>query len=358
MLKSFVAFAVLGASMASALAQSSVAVYGLLDAGVVSERGCINCPTTKVSSGIASGSRLGVRGSEALGGGNSAIFTLEAGILGDTGRSDQGGVLFGRQAFVGLDGPLGTLTLGRQYNLEYLALADVADPFKGGMAGSATNLVGYSAKRVDNSIQYFTRGKHGVSAGASYGFGEVAGDASANRAWGVSLGIERGAWTVRIAHQNKNVAQITPSTPLGNNMDAKNTIIAANVNLGPAIAYAAYSANRGWGSSPLWNPDNPYGASFSTTPSTDSRDVLVGIAVPRGATTYLASFIRKNDRDLANRDADQLAVGATYALSRRTDFYAAYSHIKNRNGARYTVGNATEPGSGSSAINIGMRHAF
>lgn len=358
MSKSFVAFAVLGASMASAYAQSSVTVYGLLDAGVVSERGCNTCPTTKISSGVASGSRLGFRGAEDLGSGLSAIFTLEAGILGDTGRSDQGGTLFGRQALVGLSGNFGTVTLGRQYNLEYLALADVADPFKGGMAGSATNLVGYSSKRVDNTIQYVTRDMNGVSAAASYGAGEVPGDALANRAWGVSLGIERGPWTVRVAHQNKNVALVAPATALGNNMDAKNTILAANVNLGPAIAYAAYSANRGWGSSPLWNPDNPYSASFSTTPSTDSRDVLVGVAVPRGATTFLASFIRKNDRDPANRDADQLAVGATYALSRRTDFYAAYSHIKNRNGARYTVGNATEVGSGSSAVNIGMRHAF
>jgi predicted porin len=184
------------------------------------------------------------------------------------------------------------------------------------------------------------------------------GDPTANRAWGVSLGLERGAWTLRVAHQNRNAVQIAPSTPLGNNMDAKNSIAAVNVKLGPAIAYAAYSVNRGWGGSPLWNPDNPYSASFSSTPSTDSRDVLVGVAVPRGATTYLASFIRKNDRDLANRDADQLAFGATYAMSRRTDFYAAYSHTRNRSGLHSLPGTALDAGANWSAINIGMRHAF
>ena len=217
------------------------------------------------------------------------------------------------------------------------------------------NLAGYSAKRGDNGVQVYARD---APASAPYGIGGLVGDPTANRAWGVSLGLERGAWTLRVAHQNRNAVQITPSTPLGNNMDAKNSIAAVNVKLGPAIAYAAYSANRGWGGSPLWNPDNPYSASFSSTPSTDSRDVLVGVAVPRGATTYLASFIRKNDRDLANRDADQLAFGATYAMSRRTDFYAAYSHTRNRNGLRAAPGTALDAGANWSAINVGMRHAF
>jgi predicted porin len=151
---------------------------------------------------------------------------------------------------------------------------------------------------------------------------------------------------------------VAPATAMGNNMDAKNTILAANLRFGIATAYAAYSVNRGWGSSPLWNPDNPYGATMASSPSTDSRDVLVGLSLPVGATTLLASFVRKNDRDLANRDAHQVAVGASYAMSRRTDFYAAYSRISNRNGAAYTVGNASSPGGSSAALNLGMRHAF
>jgi predicted porin len=81
-----------------------------------------------VDSGLATGSRLGVRGREALGGGTAAVYTVEAGILNDTGVSDQNGRLFGRQAFVGLEGPLGRVTLGRQYNLVYETLTDVADP--------------------------------------------------------------------------------------------------------------------------------------------------------------------------------------------------------------------------------------
>lgn len=311
---SCLAIAIVSACTGTAHAQSNVTVYGLLDAGVVSERGCADCPPTSISSGVASGSRLGVRGSEALGGGTSAIFTLESGIQLDTGKLDQDGRLFGRQAFVGLQGPLGSVTLGRQYNLQYLALTDVGDPFKGGMAGSATNLVGYSSKRVDNAVQVASPDFNGLSAIASYGFGEVSGDASANRAWGISVGLERGPLTVRAAYQYRDLTG-TPAMPMGNSMEAKNSIIAANLKVGIATAYAAYSVNRGWGSSPLWNPDNPYGAAMAPTPSTDSRDVLAGIALPLGATTLLASYIYKDDRDLANQDAEQLALGASYALA-------------------------------------------
>jgi predicted porin len=347
----------LGACAGSASAQRVASVYGVLDAGVVSERGCNSC-SVRLDGGVASESRIGIHGAELLNDSLSAIFTLEAGILLDSGRSDQDGVLFGRQAFVGLKGKGGTLTVGRQMNLEYVALTEVGDPFKGGMAGNASNLIGDSGRRIDNSIQYYSGEVRGVSAAASYGFGEIVGDPSGNRAWGVSVGFANGPLTIRAAHQNRNVARVAPATAMGNNMDAKNSILAANLKVGIATAYAAFSVSRGWGSAPLWNPDNPYGAAIASTPSTKSRDVLVGLAVPIGATTVLASFIRKNDRDLADRDADQLALGATYAVSRRTDFYAAYSHIANRNGAGYTVGNASSAGRGNSAVNLGMRHAF
>lgn len=351
-------FALLGASVGGAWAQSAPTVYGVLDGGVVSERGCDGCGD-RIDGGVASASRLGVGGSEAISDGLWAVYGLEAGLLLDTGRADQGGRLFGRQAFVGLKGRAGTVTVGRQQNLEYTALTDVGDPFKGGMAGTATNLIGTSGRSEDNSIHYYSGESHGVSAAASYGAGEISGDPSANRAWGISFGYARGPLTIRAAQQNRNVAKVAPATPMGNNMDAKNSIIAANMRIGVATAYAAYSVSRGWGSSPLWNPDNPYSAQMASTPSTNSRDVLVGLAVPVSrATTVLASYIRKNDRDLANRDADQLAVGATYAMSPRTDCYAAWSRISNRNGAGYTVGNASAAGQGTSALNIGMRHAF
>ncbi len=231
-----------------------------------------------------------------------------------------------------------------------ISVIDTSDLYEPGMTDSATKVFGFPGKRM------------GLTSAAEPRNPTLAGldrDSRNSRAWGMSLGFQTGPVLFRVAHQNKNVAKIAPAMDLGNRTDARNTILAANFDLGFAKTYAAYSANRGWGSSPLWNPDNPYGASMASTPSTDSRDVLVGIAVPMGnSTTFLASFVRKNDRDLANRDVDQLAFGATYTISRRTDFYAAYSHMQPRQGPGYMIGSPVGFDKGSSAINIGMRHSF
>ena len=126
---------------------------------------------------------------------------------------------------------------------------------------------------------------------------------------------------------------------------------------GVATAFAGYGRNTGDGSTMFFG-ENPYGAAQAPAQSMDSRDAIVGVSVPLGATTVLASYVHKDDRDAANRDARQLAIGATYALSKRSKVYVAYAHIRNRNDAAYMVGNATEVGTGNRAFNVGLRHAF
>jgi predicted porin len=242
----------------------------------------------------------------------------------------------------------GAVIVGRQYNLDYTTLNDVGDPFHGGLAGQAAP----RGERAEDSVAYEGR-IAGLSTGAKWGRGDVDGSPS-GRAWGMSVGVNLGPLNIRAAHQNRNVAKVTRYDQVDITMAAKNSIVAANMRFGWGTAYAAYSASRGWGNSPLFNPDNPYGAGVAATRSTDSRDVLAGVAVPIShSTTLLASFIRRNDRDPANNDARQLAVGATYAVSRRMDFYAAYSRIQHLAGANLGV----KPGSGS-ALNVGMRRAF
>jgi predicted porin len=259
---------------------------------------------------------------------------------------------YGRLDDIGDRNGTGGFTLGHQYNLEFLALPDVGDPFHAG------TLVSRSGMPVERGVRYFSsRSKH-VSTGSSWTIDTLGGDPMADRAWGMSIGYDYGMLSLRAAHQNRHVAQVHLYDLAGNNLDAKNSLIAANLRTRWGTAYAAYSANRGWGSSPLYNPDNPYGAGVASTSSTDSRDTLVGVAMPlTRSTTFLASFIHKNDRDLANRDANQYAVGASYVVSRGTDFYAAYSRTVNTNGTGILIGGAARP-SGSSAVNVGMRHAF
>lgn len=336
---------------------SGATVYGVLDAGVVAEHGCVaGCGSTKVSGGVASGSRLGVRGREALGNDVAAVYALEAGVQNDTGQSEEGR-LFGRQAYVGLDSRLGALTLGRQYNLQYQALSEVADPFRGGMAGSAGNLAGYGVKRYDNTVKYASPALRGVSASAIYSFGESPYSRAQNRAYGATLGYSAGAVNVSVSHQRKNNFIEAEGTVPAIDMSARNTLIAANLDLGLATAFAAVGVNKGYGSSP-WDPSNAYSSLALSMSSSDSRDTLLGVSVPVGGFNLLASYVRKDDRDLANRDANQVAVGLTYTLSKRSDFYASYAKIHNKNGARYTVGNASDGGRGDAAFNLGFRHGF
>lgn len=265
---------------------------------------------------------------------------------------------FGRGGLPGSGVGEDSIVLGRQYNLEYLTRADVGDPFHKGTAGKASNLVNPSGTPAASDVRYYSSRMNHVSTDASWTVDTLGGNVTADRAWGMTVGVDYGTFSLRAAHQNRHVAQVQLYNLAGSNMDAKNSIVAANMRTRWGTAYAAYAANRGWGSSPLYNPDNPYGAGVASTSSTDSRDTIAGVAVPMTrSTTFLASFIHKNDRDLANRDANQFALGASYVVSRKTDFYAAVSHTVNTNSNGILIGGAART-SGSSAVNVGMRHAF
>ncbi|MDY0976176.1 porin [Massilia sp. CFBP9012] len=319
---SIVTLAVLGWSAACASAQDNPALSQGAGAGAIQEAVCAADCLAEL--------QLAARADAVPAA--SSIFTLESAADIDSVRERA------RQ---------GTVTIGRQYNLDYTTLNDVGDPFHGGLASQSAP----RGVHADDSVGY--EGRYaGISTGAKWRKGDVDGSPS-GRAWGMTVGVNLGPLNIRAAHQNRNVAKVTRVNEIDITMAARNSIVAANMRFDWGTAYTAYSANRGWGNSPLFNPDNPYGASVAATRSTDSRDVLMGVAVPISRqTTLLASYVRRNDRDPANNDARQLAVGATYAVSRRLDFYAAYSRIQHLAGTRMV-----EPGSGSS-MNVGMRRAF
>lgn len=358
MKKTLTAIAILGAFSSLAQAQSSVAVYGIVDAGIVREQGGVNGSATNISSGIGSASRLGFRGTEDLGNGVSALFVLEAGYRLDTGASDVSGSIFNRQAYVGLKSDAGSLTLGRQYTPYYNAVSQVADPFGAGYAGSAKNLMPTAGvnTRTSNAIVYASPVVNGFSGELSYSLAEQGGNSIAGRQIGAALSFGAGKLNARLAHNHRNndVAGLAGVT---DRQIGRNTLLAANYNFGVAKAYAAYGINEGLNSAPLANNSNPFGG-VAPVASTDSRDMLIGVQLPFGANALMASFIRKDDRTAFNQDADQWAVGLTRSLSKRTSLYASYGKIKNENGAGYTVGNNSDAGSGDTAYNAGIRHTF
>lgn len=310
-------------------AQTSLTLYGLVDAGLVYERGGAAGNVTKLTSGVQSGSRLGFKGMEDLGGGLSAKFALESGFNMDTGTMGQGGRLFGRQAWVGLGGRWGDLTFGRQYTPHFLML-DQVDPFGTGLAGSSTNLMS-TVDRMNNTIKLATPAWSGFTGELAYGFGEVPGDSSANRQLGGSVGYASGPLMLKVAHHRVE-------NPTGTD-DARSTLVGGKFDFGMAAASLGVGLNRGTG-------------------TTDNRDYMLGVTVPVGAGALLASFTRKDDRTGLNADADQWAVGYTHALSRRTNLYTSFARISNDPGAAFTAGNASEPGTSDKAFNIGIRHKF
>jgi predicted porin len=320
----------LGLYATFAQAQSSVTVYGVADAGIVLENGGPAGSARNISSGVASASRLGFKGKEDLGNGLSAYFVIENGYNIDTGTAGQGGLLFGRQAVVGLTGAAGSISMGRQYSPYYKATRDVIDPFCIGLAGNAQNIIAANS-RINNSVEYQTPNWKGLSADVVYGFGEVAGDASKNRVTGASASYGDGPLNVVLAHHQQNDATGTAHS--------RNTMLGGRYRFGAITGHAAYARNR-----------DMLGHA--------SRDVLLGMSAQAGPGRVLASVVNHRDDFGREAHATQAAIGYVYGLSKRTDLYTAYGHIVNRDGAAYKVGNATDTGSGTTGINLGMRHVF
>jgi len=346
---------------AAAQAQSNVTIYGTVDLGIVEEHGGAAGPVSKVTSGVGSASRLGFKGTEDLGGGLSSVFVLESGIKADTGESDVAGSIANRQAFVGLSSrEYGTLTLGRQKTSLYKALGEVGDPFGLGYAGSSKNLFPLAGPntRTSNTVAYNSPSVDGFSGEVTYSAGEQAGDATAGRQMGGALAYSNGQLNARLVYNNRNSDVAAPGTGAISHDLGHNVLLAANYDFTLLRTYFAYGQDRGYNSAVLPNLNNPYHYADAPKATTDSTDLLIGAAVPVGkAGTVLVSYLRKDDKQF-NQDASQFGIGYTYALSKRTSTYLAYAHIRNQNGAGYTVGNDTEAGSGNAAFNLGVRHSF
>jgi predicted porin len=343
------------AAGAGAHAQTNVTIYGIVDAAIVGESGGSGPHVTKLTSGAASASRIGFRGTEELGDGMSAFFTLETGVKIDTGEVDAAGTIFNRQAFVGLRTKAGAVALGRQYTPYHTTLTAVADPFGTGYAGTSKNLFPDNGTnvRTSNTITYASPKMNGVNVELAYSAGEQTALA-AGRQFGGAIDYASGPLRVRLAVNTKN----TDVAATGTNHDlGRNTLLGANYDFQWIKLYAAYGIDKGFNAATLGNANNPYGG-VKPTPSTDGRDMLLGFRAPVGPGTLMFSAMHKDDRTHFNQDASSWGIGYLYDLSKRTGLYAAYAHIDNKNGAGYTVANNTEPGTGNTGYNLGIRHTF
>jgi general bacterial porin, GBP family len=227
----------------TASAQSGVTLYGLVDVGLQwnkqgVDKGTASVPNWQsesyfgVDGGYQSGNRFGLRGSESLGGGWNAVFTLEGGFSIDTGTSGQGGRLFGRQAWAGLQGNVGTLAMGRiptpSSTTGSFDMFAAVDPFDGGWGINAigSTFIAANALREDNSIIYYSPNWGGFRLAAQYSFNidtnETAPQGSNTSGANISGSFGSGPFYVVVTYDVINYADAgTTTRPGAGNPDEK-----------------------------------------------------------------------------------------------------------------------------------------
>ena len=185
---STLSLALLGAAGA-AHAQTSVTLYGVIDTSIAYVHGnngeAIN--SWQMLSGNLQGPRWGLKGAEDLGGGLKAIFQIENGFDPGTGRLNQGGRIFGRQAYVGLDhAQYGTLTLGRQYEpLTDMVQGLTGDNYFGSVFATPGDVDNNdNSIRVSNAIKYVSPVYAGFQVEGLYALSGVAGHPGQGQTWG------------------------------------------------------------------------------------------------------------------------------------------------------------------------------
>lgn len=362
MLRTLIASA-LAAACGVTYAQS-VTVYGIVDAAVEHLKGVGSPGGTLDRMPSLTGSvpsRLGFRGNEDLGGGLRALFTLEQGFGPDTGMLNQGGRMFGRQAFVGLSDYWGAVTLGRQYTMLYWSLLD-AD-ILGPSIYSSSSLDNYIPNaRSDNTVAYkgtfggltlgatYSLGRDTVNAGPSPSGtncpGESATDSKACRAWSALAKYDAQAWGVALAVDEQRGG---PGAFGGLTSSAlKDTRVSANgyFKLGDAKIAAGVISRDNEGAPAAARSDLWYvGASYSIGP------VLIDGEV------FQLRYKSNDNKALLG------AVRATYFLSKRTALYATTGHINNDGSLAISVssgapGSAPAPGTSQTGFATGIRHVF
>ena len=356
MKKSLIALAVLAAAGAAS-AQSSVTIFGIVDATLQFGRGTVS-DMTRLGSGGLSTSRIGFRGTEDLGGGMSASFWLEAQFFADTGLGDSTnsnnqttgtsnatagtqGLTFNRRSTVSLAGRWGEVRLGRDYIPPYENTIRF-DPFSViGVGGTLLHQIGSSnavggpvAQRSSNGVTYFLpRNLGGFYGSVQYHMGENSQNGAATendgRGMGIRLGYAGGPVDVAIGTHRADYAA----------GDTRRTNLAGQWDFG--VARAMFQIER------------------ARNGTLDGKGWMVGSRIPVGAGEIRAAY-SVYETDLAGTpESKKLAIGYTHKLSKRTAVYTTYARLKNNAAARVALnGSSTGLGSSSSGLDIGLRHSF
>jgi predicted porin len=319
MKKSLLALAVLGAFAGAASAQSSVTMYGRVDLSIGKNSGSA---AKFLANG--SGSRLGMRGVEDLGGGMKALFNIEHRFNADTGAMTDSSRMWGGRSIVGLEGGFGQIVLGREYTTAFLQSQLIADPWGWDTVAAST----------------------GTSAITGGGIARVRNDSSITyriAASGVAFG-----------------AQIAEGSDALSSFDKKPFNFAISYAGGPlslALGYETYdlaSAGRGKANWTTLNGAYNFGAfklgaligrgDSGTAATGDHKSYLLTATAPIGAGEFRAAY-GKLESSVVGDVNKTFALGYHYSLSKRTTLYTDFA-------------NNNKAATSKSAYDVGIKHNF
>ena len=392
MKKSLIALAVVGAFTSSAFAEgSNVQLYGIIDLGITHFSGLKptsgggTVSSTGLDSGGQSSSRIGIKGTEDLGGGLKAIFQAETGFCaaGTNQNTDgkggnpngycSGGGFMQRTAIVGLtSSSFGTVVAGRM-NTPVWNSELATDPFGGGLTGNFDNISNLrfaGLQRANQTVAYVSPDFMGFTGTAAYSFAPT--KATVNLAQG---GNTTRAWELNGAYNNGPIfasLDYMQVTNLGTTADP----VYGTVDIGSGL-YALYANSPAGNKAKNWQVTGGYDFGIAKVAalyqnlkvdnlSGKRQAWMLGATVPVGAGAVLASYGQAKNTlgsDTGDNTAKQYAIGYTYSLSKRTNLYASYAHISNDANTALAVGDSSTAnlgvyGQSSNGFALGIRHKF
>jgi predicted porin len=368
--KKIIAAATIATIAGTAHAQSSVTLYGLIDAGISYVNNSTQTASKpgsklfKYDDGVAQGSRWGLRGTEDLGGGLKALFVLENGFNSGTGTLGQGSSEFGRQAYVGISSDY----LGGNYS-------NGGNTVAGNYGYHINDVDQLTSSRISNSVKFTSANFAGLQFGALYGFSNQAGAfsgaaGSSSRAYSFGANYATGPFSVGAAYTDirfpaaaspaafsTNLANLTIGSTTNPVRDLHTAGVGGRYILGPATLWALWTNTHIEPITGAQATFNAYeaGGKYAFTPA-----LTAGLGY-----TYM------NVTDGYKGHWNQIDASIDYALSKRTDVYllSVYQKAGGNNGTTQVqaqIGDSASSyfgtsGTGSTdqvAVRVGIRHKF
>lgn len=382
MQKKLIAVAVLGACVAGSAFAANVDVYGRIDTGLsyvhYDETGLSDAvDTLSLDSGLSSGSRWGLKGSEDLGNGYQVGFVLESSFDSDTGKMSKDGRLFNREATLRVSGPFGSIYAGRMGRIGSDAssvgfYAGSVSPFGSGwgeMPGHFAVTANYDT-RYSNALAYVSPKVGPVTVYAQYTMGNATENESGDdRLFSLGAQADFGALQVLGLVEYLNKKSVADTTVYDDSQyDDSYTI-----NLGGSYDFGVakvFLAGQYFKAAPDFAgmKDNYFpGEANAWHFSFDGFGVNVGATAPIGAGEFLVSAgYGKGDLNIDTKDAKISAdayiiqVGYTYPFSKRTNLYAGagYMQTSMEDGFTNTDGTYSDMDFKTTQVMFGLLHKF